>query len=90
MPTRLWQHLVHGFVFWYTYGLQATGWQTLAEKHLLWRGRAVVLEEDSARHRPQHGILLGLGVSGSARMRVDGHIVEFLSGTLRGADGIHQ
>lgn len=79
----LWARLVSGLFFCYGYGLQKGGWQGLAEAHLLWRGCAVVLEDDT----PRHGVLLGLGPSGGARVRTDGHVLEFLSGVLRGADG---
>lgn len=83
-PARLWGRLVSGIFFCYVHTLTRLGWQSLAESLLLWRGCAVVLEEET----PRHGVLLGLGPSGGARLRVDGHTMEFLSGALRGADGI--
>lgn len=82
-PEALWRRLVSGAYFWYVEKFSVSdAWRRLAEEHLLWKGRTVTLSENG---RSVRGVLRGLGPAGGVLLAVDGHVEEFLSGSLNGA-----
>jgi hypothetical protein len=58
--------------------LENNAWPARAERHLVWKGEQVLLD-DGKRHQ---GVLLGLAASGGVRLLCDGAEKEFLSGNI--------
>ena len=83
---RLWARLVSGIYFWYTKKLAVPcQWRDLAEDALLWKGRAVNMDDEG---RQRQGVLLGLAPSGALRIKVQGQVEEFLSGSLAAGNSL--
>jgi BirA family biotin operon repressor/biotin-[acetyl-CoA-carboxylase] ligase len=76
----IWSCLVDSFMLcyhqWET--LAENAWLASAERHLVWQGEQVLLD-DGERHQ---GIFLGLAASGGVRLLCDNTEKEFLSGNL--------
>ena len=75
-----WYRLVDSFIVCYHQWdkLGPHAWPASAERHLIWKGEHVLLDDDE-RH---HGVLSGLALSGGVRLLCDGDEKEFLSGNL--------
>lgn len=81
----LWARLVSGLVFWYGEEIIAKGkhaWLPLAERHLAFRGRRVLLADGPDEQEQVTGILEGLDLSGGLRLRVGSCDRICLSGSL--------
>lgn len=81
----LWARLVSGLVFWYGEEIITKGehaWLSLAERHLAFRGKRVLLADGPGEQEQVTGILEGLDLSGGLRLRNGSRSTVCLSGSL--------
>ena len=76
----IWSCLVDSFILCYHQWEKCdkNAWLASAERHLVWKGEHVLLD-DGERH---YGVFLGLAASGGVRLLCDGAEKEFLSGNI--------
>ena len=81
----LWSCLVDSLLFCYRqWGVSGhSAWLASAERHLVWKGEPVLLDDGECRQ----GVLLGLAASGGVRLVCDGVEKVFLNGNLSPVHG---